>query len=57
MKFPPVVTAEQWQKARDALLVKEKELTQALDALAAQRRRLPMVRFDSDYVFTACGWS
>lgn len=52
MKLPDVVTAEQWQKARDALLVKEKELTRALDALAAQRRRLPMVRFDTEYVFT-----
>ena len=52
MELPQIVTAEQWQKARDELLVKEKELTHALDALAAERRRLPMVRFDSDYVFT-----
>ncbi|MFB6718985.1 DUF899 domain-containing protein [Kribbella sp. NPDC056345] len=52
MKFPEVVTAEEWQQARDALLVKEKELTRALDALAAERRRLPMVRFENDYVFT-----
>jgi predicted dithiol-disulfide oxidoreductase (DUF899 family) len=50
MELPDVVTAGQWQKARDALLVKEKELTHALDALAAERRRLPMVRF-TDYVF------
>jgi predicted dithiol-disulfide oxidoreductase (DUF899 family) len=35
------------------LLVKEKELTHALDALAAQRRRLPMVKFEKDYEFTA----
>jgi predicted dithiol-disulfide oxidoreductase (DUF899 family) len=41
---PCVVSAAEWQVARDALLVKEKELTRALDALAAQRRRLPMVR-------------
>ncbi len=52
MKLPQVVTAEQWQKARDALLVKEKAFTRALDALAAERRRLPMVHFDTDYVFT-----
>jgi predicted dithiol-disulfide oxidoreductase (DUF899 family) len=37
---------------RDALLVAEKEATRRLDAIAAQRRRLPMVRFDNDkYVF------
>jgi predicted dithiol-disulfide oxidoreductase (DUF899 family) len=52
MKLPDVVTAEQWQKARDELLVKEKELTHALDALAAQRRRMPMVHFDAEYEFT-----
>jgi predicted dithiol-disulfide oxidoreductase (DUF899 family) len=52
MDMPDVVTADQWQQARDALLVKEKELTHALDALAAERRRLPMVRFGTDYTFT-----
>lgn len=41
----------EWQAARDALLVKEKEATRALDALAAERRRLPMVAFDKDYLF------
>src|SRR2546430_450238 len=51
MSLPPVVSAAEWQAARDRLLVKEKELTRALDALAAERRRLPMVRFDDDYVF------
>jgi predicted dithiol-disulfide oxidoreductase (DUF899 family) len=49
---PEVVSAQEWQRERDELLVKEKEATRALDALAAQRRRLPMVRFDNDkYVF------
>lgn len=48
---PPVVTAEQWQQARDELMRAEKELTRAQDRLAARRRRLPMVRFDNDYVF------
>jgi predicted dithiol-disulfide oxidoreductase (DUF899 family) len=49
---PPIVTAEEWQRERDALLVQEKELTRALDALAARRRRLPMVRFNNDkYIF------
>jgi predicted dithiol-disulfide oxidoreductase (DUF899 family) len=53
MTRPPVVTVEEWQQARDALLMKEKELTHALDALAAERRRLPMVRLEKDYRFTA----
>src|SRR5262245_5765737 len=47
---PPVVSSEEWQRARDMLLVAEKELTRALDALAARRRRLPMVEF-ADYTF------
>jgi len=51
MNTPEVVTAEQWQQARDELLKAEKETTRALDTLAALRRRLPMVRFDKDYVF------
>jgi predicted dithiol-disulfide oxidoreductase (DUF899 family) len=51
---PEVVSAQEWQAARDALLVKEKEYTRALDALAAQRRRLPMVRLDAGkYQFSA----
>jgi predicted dithiol-disulfide oxidoreductase (DUF899 family) len=51
---PEVVSAPEWQAARDALLVKEKEYTHALDALAAERRRLPMVRLDAaKYTFTA----
>jgi predicted dithiol-disulfide oxidoreductase (DUF899 family) len=37
--LPPVVTLEEWQQARDALVVKEKRPTHALDALAAERRR------------------
>jgi predicted dithiol-disulfide oxidoreductase (DUF899 family) len=50
---PRVVSEQEWQAARDTLLVKEKELTRALDALAAERRRLPMVRLDSGkYTFT-----
>ncbi|MGA2209851.1 MAG: DUF899 family protein [Acidimicrobiales bacterium] len=49
---PKVVSAEEWQQERAALLQAEKEATRALDALAARRRRLPMVRFDTArYVF------
>lgn len=51
MEKPPIVSAEEWQRARDELLVAEKEATRALDALAARRRRLPMVRFGNDYAF------
>src|SRR5437667_5281623 len=51
MRLPDVVSPEEWQRARDRLLVKEKEATRARDALAAERRRLPMVRIDKDYVF------
>ena len=51
MNKPPIVSAEEWHRERDALLVAEKEATRALDALAARRRRLPMVRFDKKYTF------
>jgi predicted dithiol-disulfide oxidoreductase (DUF899 family) len=51
MAIPPVVSAEQWQAARDELLVAEKEATRAQDALAATRRRLPMVAFTTTYEF------
>jgi predicted dithiol-disulfide oxidoreductase (DUF899 family) len=49
--LPPVVSPAEWEAAREALLVKEKEATRARDGLAAERRRLPMVRIDKDYVF------
>ena len=51
MNTPPVVSAEEWQKARDALLVKEKEHTRARDALAAERRRMPWLAVDKEYSF------
>jgi predicted dithiol-disulfide oxidoreductase (DUF899 family) len=51
MAKPKVVTAGQWQQARDELLKAEKEATRALDALAARRRRLPMVKFGNSYEF------
>jgi predicted dithiol-disulfide oxidoreductase (DUF899 family) len=49
--LPQVVSQAEWQAARDKLLVKEKAATHARDALAADRRRLPMVRIDKEYVF------
>jgi predicted dithiol-disulfide oxidoreductase (DUF899 family) len=51
MDHPPIVSREEWTAARDELLVKEKELTRARDALAAQRRRMPWVPVDRTYAF------
>jgi predicted dithiol-disulfide oxidoreductase (DUF899 family) len=51
MKLPPIVSATDWQIAGDKLLAKEKAQTRAQDALAAQRRKLPMVRIDKEYEF------
>ena len=53
MNKPPVVSAQQWQQARDDLLTEEKQATRALDAIAARRRRLPMVKFGNDYTFAS----
>ena len=51
MKTPPVVSAQEWETARQQLLVKEKELTRARDALAAQRRRMPWLAVEKAYEF------
>jgi predicted dithiol-disulfide oxidoreductase (DUF899 family) len=51
MELPKVVSQSEWKAAREALLVKEKEATRARDALAAERRRLPMVRVEKEYEF------
>jgi predicted dithiol-disulfide oxidoreductase (DUF899 family) len=51
MNIPPIVSASEWQAAREKLLVKEKEATRSRDTLAAERRRLPMVQIDKGYVF------
>ena len=47
MTLPPIVDAETWQKARDELLLREKAHTREGDAIAAARRRLPMVEVDA----------
>jgi predicted dithiol-disulfide oxidoreductase (DUF899 family) len=47
--LPKIVSHAEWQVARKKLLAKEKSATRARDALAAERRRLPMVRIDKDY--------
>ncbi len=51
MKTPPVVSPQEWEAARQQLLVKEKELTRARDAMAAQRRRMPWMAIEKQYVF------
>jgi predicted dithiol-disulfide oxidoreductase (DUF899 family) len=51
MKMPPVVSPQEWDAAREELLVKEKELTRARDALAAERRRMPRMEVEKDYRF------
>jgi len=51
MKTPPIVSLQQWEEARQRLLVKEKELTRARDALAAERRRMPWLAVEKDYEF------
>lgn len=48
---PPIATAAQWRARRVALLKKEKQLTRAHDRLSAERRRMPMVKVEKDYVF------
>lgn len=47
----PVVSREQWLAARKELLKKEKELYRTRDRLCAQRRELPWVKVDKNYVF------
>ena len=48
---PPIVSPEEWEAARQELLVKEKALTRARDALAAERRRMPWSAVDKRYQF------
>ena len=49
--LPRVVSREEWRVARESLLAKEKAAARARDALNAERRRLPMVKIEKDYVF------
>jgi predicted dithiol-disulfide oxidoreductase (DUF899 family) len=51
MSLPEIVSREQWRAARAELLVKEKAVTRARDALNAERRGLPMVEVGEEYVF------
>src|SRR5262245_45708611 len=53
MQEPRIVSREEWLAARRALLTKEKELTRLRDRLAAERRTLPWVKGQKQYVFDA----
>jgi predicted dithiol-disulfide oxidoreductase (DUF899 family) len=55
MELAQIVSREEWQQAHEALLAKEKQATRARDALAAERRRQPMMQFGSDYEFEGPG--
>ena len=48
---PPVVDREIWEEAWQRLLVEEKALTRARDALAAKRRRMPWLAVEKHYAF------
>src|ERR671935_385893 len=48
---PPIVSPQEWETARQELLVKEKALTRTRDALAAERRRMPWVAVEKKYEF------
>lgn len=51
MTLPQIVSRNEWRAAREELLAKEKAATRARDALNAERRGLPMVEVDKEYVF------
>jgi predicted dithiol-disulfide oxidoreductase (DUF899 family) len=51
MKTPSIVSPQEWEAARQQLLVKEKELTRARDAVAAERRRMPWLPVEKEYEF------
>ena len=51
MQMPPIVSPQEWEAAREELLVEEKQLTRARDAMAAKRRRMPRMAVDKDYRF------
>jgi predicted dithiol-disulfide oxidoreductase (DUF899 family) len=51
MKTPTIVSPEEWKAEREKLLVEEKALTKARDAMAAKRRRMPWMAVEKDYRF------
>jgi predicted dithiol-disulfide oxidoreductase (DUF899 family) len=55
VRLPEVVSREEWLVARKELLAREKELTRLRDQLNADRRRLPMVKIEKEYLFDGPG--
>ena len=51
IKDHQIATKEDWLKARKALLAKEKQFTHLRDQLSAERRKLPWLRVEKNYVF------
>jgi predicted dithiol-disulfide oxidoreductase (DUF899 family) len=51
VNMPTIVSPQEWKAAREELLVEEKKLTRARDALAAKRRRMPRMAVEKDYRF------
>ena len=51
MNIPPIVSPAAWEAARQQMLAKEKSLTRARDALAAERRRMPWMAVEKTYAF------
>src|SRR5215213_3880833 len=51
MEMPPIVSPSEWEAAHSEMLLKEKELTRARDALAAARRRMPRMAVEKEYRF------
>ena len=49
--YPDVASREEWLAARKKLLAREREVTHLRDTINAERRRLPMVKVEQDYVF------
>src|ERR1700736_2051912 len=50
-----IVSREEWIETRKALMAREKELTRARDRLSEERRALPWVKVDKNYVFDGPG--
>src|SRR6202012_2493872 len=51
VNVPPIVSPQQWEAARERMLVKEKAFTRLRDALAAERRRMPWMAVEKAYQF------
>ena len=51
LEQPKILSQEEWIKAREQMLIKEKEFTRSRDALAAERRRMPWMAVEKNYEF------